>query len=407
MTLTHRFRFRRELTCTGSLAGLLAVLFTVGIATTAFSAPRHSSVRASHSASTTNFSPVGGRHEFKSVQRVYEWSFEARRGPSPFDRIGLHRIDSSSNKSQTVVLYLPGVHMNGQVAIDNPRYSFALYLAKNGIDFWAIDYRTHFIPPTTPQAKLTELKGWTDELFESDIDAAVRFVLAKTGSKKLYLAGFSHGGTLAYLYTALHPNQVAGLIIFDGTIPTQKAKQPPAGKYVDDVGGGHLTYAERQKLLEAVIRNPKGPAPLSKGQTASENLGHVVYSSNAFGGHGGLANPQGGFSNPVILARALIKFDRYWPTVQDYENPFTSQRLGTLGSTGIPVLAFASTNISKEWTKSVEQSALMTGSIDAMTISLKGWGHLDVMYGNKAHWNVFGQTLTWIRQHEMSAGDGE
>jgi pimeloyl-ACP methyl ester carboxylesterase len=405
MTLTHGFRSRRELTCTGSLAGLLAVLFTVGIATTAFSAPRHSGARASDSASTTNFSPVGSRHEFNSERQVYEWRFQARRGSSPFDRIGLHRIDRPSAKAEAVVLFLPGQFMNGEVVIDNPRYSFGLYLAKHDIDFWALDYRTHFIPPATPQAKLTELKGWTDDLFESDIDAAVRFVLSKTGSKQLYLAGFSHGATLAYLYATLHPGTVAGLIILDGAIPTRKAGQPPPDHYADDVGGRNLTYKKRQALLEAVIRDPKGPAPLSKYKTASENLAGVVYGSNAFGGHGGLANPQGGFSDPVVLAHALIKYDRYWPTVQDYENPFTSPRLGALGSSGIPVLAFASTKISKSWTDAVTQSALMTGTVDALAIPLKGWGHLDVLYGNRAHWNVYGETLTWIRQHLTSAAD--
>ena len=48
-----------------------------------------------------------------------------------------------------------------------------------------------------------------------------------------------------------------------------------------------------------------------------------------FGGHGGLANPAGGHSDAVVLARMLIGYDRYWPTVQDYENPFTPARLGT------------------------------------------------------------------------------
>ncbi len=83
-----------------------------------------------------------------------------------------------------VMLYLPGTNMNGVVAVDDPRYSLPLFMATHGVDFWALDYRTHFIPPATPASDLTELKGWTNDLFESDILAAAEFDAARHRSSQ-------------------------------------------------------------------------------------------------------------------------------------------------------------------------------------------------------------------------------
>src|SRR5216684_827018 len=116
------------------------------------------------------FSPAGPSHEFKGAPHVFEWVFQARRGSSPFDRIALHRV----------TLYLPGTNMNGEVAIDDPRYSLPLFMASHGVDSWALDYRTHFVPPVASASDLAMLKGWTNEVFESDIDAAVRFIAGTT-----------------------------------------------------------------------------------------------------------------------------------------------------------------------------------------------------------------------------------
>ena len=78
---------------------------------------------------------------------------------------------------------MPGTNMNGEVALEDPRYSFQLYLASHGVDVWAMDYRTHFVPPETAQKDMSELAGWTNDLFEGDIDAAAKFVLAQTGAQ--------------------------------------------------------------------------------------------------------------------------------------------------------------------------------------------------------------------------------
>ena len=357
------------------------------------------------------FSPAGPSHEFKGAPHVFEWVFQASRGSLPFDRIALHRVTLGPNppvQPTLVMLYLPCTNMNGEVAIDDPRYSLPLFTASHGVDFWALDYRTHFVPSAAFAADLAMLKGWTNEVFESDIDAAVRLIAATTGRKRIFVGGFSRGVSFAYLYAALHPSRVAGLMQFDGWIPDHKASSPPSaryaqsappGRYADDIGGRHLTYEKRNVLLEIVIKDPNAPAPIPKYKTAAENLEHVVYDSADFGGHGGLANPMGGFSTPDVLARMLIRYDRYWPAIQDGENSFTPAILESLERSKIPVIAFSSTNISKEWPARVTKSASSTGSSDVTVTQLAGWGHLDVICGTHAEEQVFEPALEWLRRH--------
>jgi pimeloyl-ACP methyl ester carboxylesterase len=354
------------------------------------------------------FAQIGAPRELKGAPGINEWHFVAECGASPFDRIGLHRIASGPAAPVhpgIVMLYLPGTNMNGEIAVDDPRNSIPLYLAAHGVDVWAVDYRTHFVPPDTPAAKLAVMAGWTNRVFESDIAAAAAFVSAKTHSEKLFIAGFSRGASFAYLFAALHPQNVAGLVILDGFILRNPASAMPAGRVADDIGGRHLTYDKRRALMEAVIRDPGGPAPLAKYKSAAENLEHVVYDADgAFGGHGGLANPQGGFSDPSVLARVLIRYDRWWPAVQDYEdyeNPFDASARARLKTSKIPVIAFASTNISTRWPAMVAESAAATGSAEVTVKRLDGWGHLDVICGTHAEREVYAPLLAWLRRHQM------
>ena len=361
---------------------------------------------ATHAAaSAAEFNAVGAARELKGAPGIYEWTFEATVGKSPFDKIALHRVAKGPtphrmNVIYPVVLYLPGTNMNGEVALEDPRYSMQVYLAGQGVDVWSMDYRTHFIPPETPQSDLAELAGWTNDLFESDVDGAAKFVSKETGRDKLFVAGFSRGVEFAYLYAAMHPERVAGIIALDGFIPTHpmRAAPPEPGQYADDVGGKHLTYDKRHTLMQMVIDNPDQPAPIPKYKTARENLEHVMY--DAAPGNGAFANMPGGFSGPVVLAKLLIAFDRYWPSVQDGENPFTPALLASLNASKIPVIAFASTNFGADWPGQVEAASKSTGAPDPSFTKFDGWGHLDVLAGTKSEPDVFAPTAAWIKQHQ-------
>src|SRR5208282_5062588 len=86
---------------------------------------------------SARFAGVGVPRSFPSAPGVSEEVFAARRGPSPFDRIAVHRYTRSpADSGETpVVLCLPGTWMNGTAAPEDPRYSLALFLAARGVDF--------------------------------------------------------------------------------------------------------------------------------------------------------------------------------------------------------------------------------------------------------------------------------
>lgn len=355
-------------------------------------------------ASAADFKQVGPARELKGAPGIYEWSYRATVGKSPFDQIALHRVAKGPTPPahpDAAVLYLPGTNMNGEVALEDPRYSFQVYLAEQSIDVWSMDYRTHFIPPQTPENDLAELAGWTNTLFESDIDAAAKFVSEKSGRSRIFVAGFSRGVEFAYLFAATHyPERVAGIIALDGFIPTHPMRASPAAPdhYADDIGGQHLTYDKRYKLMQMVIENPDQPAPIPKYKTARENLEHVMY--DAAPGNGAFANMPARHSDAVVLAKLLITYDRYWPAVQDGENPFTPQLLASLKASKIPVIAFASTNFGADWPGMVEASSKATGAPDPSFTRLDGWGHLDVLAGTKSESQVFAPTAAFIKQHQ-------
>ena len=197
---------------------------------------------------TAGFVPLGEAHSFKDAPTVYEWRFEEVHDSSPFDKIGLHHVAVGAKpptNPDLVILYLPGTNMNGIVAPDNVNHSLALYLAVHGADFWAMDYRTHFVPPSASETDLKQLKGWTNELFASDIDEVVKFVRAQTHRDKIFLVGFSRGVAFEYLYTSMHPESVAGIIALDGFISNRPSSEPPANYYAEDVAGEHLTFDAR------------------------------------------------------------------------------------------------------------------------------------------------------------------
>ncbi len=363
----------------------------------------------------SGFAPGGAARAFTNTPGVSEWRYDAVRGPSPMDRIALHRFAKGAEppaNPEAVLLYLPGTNMNGEAPMDDPHHVFSLYLASQGIDVWALDYRTHFVPPETEAVKLTELKGWTNELFESDIDAAVNFILKQTHRDKLFLAGFSRGVAFEYLYAANYPRRVQGLVVLDGFVLRPAAMQRMMGaidrsKPADDLGGPHLTFEKRQVLLQMVIDNPDGAAPILKYKSARENLEHVVYDSAAFGGNGGLANPQGGFSDPVVLARVMIVYDRWWPSAQNGEDSLDAAHRQALAQSKIPVIAFSSTNIASWWPDAVKNSAHSTGSSDVSVTDFNGWGHLDVLCGTKAESLVYAPVAEWLKRHATAAGTAQ
>jgi pimeloyl-ACP methyl ester carboxylesterase len=304
------------------------------------------------------------------------------------DRIGLRRLALCGGAGGPVVLFLPGMHMNGEVATTDARYDLRLYLAQAGIRAWSLDYRTHNIPADASQEQLQALAGWSRSIFLKDADWAAAFVRGADPGP-LYLAGFSYGAGLAYGLASSGDQPIAGLIIIDG-VPSGNDRAQDSGGSAIDVAGSRLPYADRQRLLRAVIASPNGPSPVGGYATAGAALADIVYTSPAFGGEGGLSAARNGVSDVRVLAQLLDAEDRWWPRA-------ASDGSGASGPRHkLPVIAFASGNMGPAWITQVTDGAKRFGGDKTTVRDVPLHGHLDMLVGRLAASEVYEPTRRWL-----------
>jgi hypothetical protein len=304
-----------------------------------------------------------------------------------FDRVGLHRLAACDAPADApVLLYLPGMHMNGELPIADPRNDLRLFLAARGVRTWGLDYRTHAVPQTATPEELETLARWTADVFRDDAAWAAAFVRAADGRLD-HVAGFSHGAVIAYDLAARRVAPKMTLVILDGALPTAREVQP-GGPAIDVAG--RMPFATRRALMDAVIANPDGPSPLPGFPSAGEALRKVLYSAQSFGGRGGLANTYDDVSDPRVLATLLRGYDRWWPRAAATGDPPSPP------STPVPVLAFASGRLGPAWTERVRTSAEAFGKGKANVVQLPAYGHLDVLVARDAPHDVFEPVWEWI-----------
>lgn len=343
---------------------------------------------------------------------VHETVWSTPRPPGGwFDRIAVHRYRARTPATATL-LYLPGTNMNAVSTVTDERHNLWLFLAARGIEVFALNYRTHFVPPDTPASDLARLRDWTTAVFVDDIRAAADLARRESGRERLFVGGFSRGVFLAYAYAGIEPDRVAGLVLLDGPFknhaPTAQvdlaaatATLEASGTWASDIAGSR-GWDARQALMTAVVADPEGPATDPTFETIGAQLAHVLQTA---WGPGRLANPQGGMSQPRVLAALLAGYDRYYPAVQEAEgrafadhgdHPATplDDRWGSLT---MPVVVFAGTGMGGDFLLNSLYSAHRSGSKDVTFHVLERYGHLDVLVGDRAHVEVYEPLLEWIR----------
>lgn len=342
--------------------------------------------------------------------RVKETVWSIARPPGGgHDRIRVHRY-RADDRPVASLIYLPGTNMNGSAALTDERHNLWLYLAARGIDVFALDYRTHAVAPATDIRTLGEMKGWTSAAFMEDVRAASALARRETRGVPIFVAGFSRGVFFAYALAA-EDADLAGLIVLDGTFkaatsePLDDAAAMAAleakGVWASDIGGSR-GWTARQALMDAAAENPESPALDSAFPNIGAQLAHVLQTA---WGPGVLANPQGGVSQPQVLARLMRAYDRYYPLIQDVE----MKRIASMdddpasplddgwGEMKTPILAFISTGMGADWQASARRSAAASGSGDVTVTVLDGYGHVDVLVADSAGEKVFQPIIDWIK----------
>jgi len=179
------------------------------------------------------------RHADRTVlgEDVVHYRFDVVVGPGRYDVIRLHRIVREKKPYQPIhtvggVLLLPGDPNFFEAIFMAPLiskvpawdHSIAVFLAKNKVDVWGMDYSWALVP-----AKKTNFKFMKDWGVERDSQhAQIALSLARAirgatgqGSSRIELLGFSYGGIVTYAVAGEETQQprrlrnVKGMIILD------------------------------------------------------------------------------------------------------------------------------------------------------------------------------------------------
>jgi pimeloyl-ACP methyl ester carboxylesterase len=167
-----------------------------------------------------------------------------------------------------VVLFVHGAGTPAEVAFDSPYqdYSWMAFLARAGFDVYATDMEGYGrstrppaeddpcnLPPDS-QKVLFPGKAPCPASFDrpittmgsdwNDISAVVDWVLRRTGSKTLDLAGWSQGGPRTVGYTLRHPEKVSRLVVlapaYIAGMPTEAPSPLPSGPPLTSQSGAEF-----------------------------------------------------------------------------------------------------------------------------------------------------------------------
>jgi hypothetical protein len=176
-------------------------------------------------------------------------------------------------------------------------------------------------------------------------------------------------------------------------------KLKASGAWASDVAGP-MGWDNRAKLLGAAAANPAGAPSDAKFSTVGDQVSDLLY--NAWG-PGGLTNTKGQ-TKVQNVSRLLVGYDRWYPAIQNVEgraiasvadDPDTKVD-DNFGKWTVPVLFFGSTGMGADFLLNGIYSAAKSGSKDVTLNVLEGYGHLDIVVGEKARADVFEPTLAWI-----------
>ncbi len=357
--------------------------------------------------------------ELPDVPGIFETRWSAQRPPGgAHDRIQLHRYRARS-PAPLALLYLPGTHMNGELALRDEAHSLALFLARRGVEVYALDYRSHFVPPDTTD--LGFMRAWDLETFTGDAAAAAALIRRERPDARLFVAGFSRGVTLAYaLAMGAHAPALAGLVALDGGFKRVHAADGAgrrgevdrgaalrelegSRRFALDVAEG-IGWEHRAELMRRAARDLNEP-PVDPGfANVGAQLARLL--QNAWG-PGALSNPEGGASRVEVLARLLAGYDRYYPAIQNVEGRALAQQDDDPGSalddawgeSALPIFYVGSTGMGARALRDGIHSAVESGSKDVQVRVLEDCGHLDVLVGEASQREVFEPLLAWLRSH--------
>ena len=391
---------------------------------------------------------------------IIHYIWEMARPPyGPYDKIALHRFvyDGDNWRKRPhrdkVLLHLPGTWDTGWKGITDPRYENHIFFANNGYDVYSLDFRTSNLPKRA-YTELTDIGGtglWTYGLFREDIKACVEKIKYVSNARKIFLSGFSRGGTHLWIYASKYSGDLKGLIGLDGGSPF--ASSVPAQRttaeydaainaflasgadlltgsttfegYTRMQFSGLMPYAKKNVgnatlndlLMSAMTYTPTGTPVTYYSQYGppSETINTVAdlqayfynfawnYRINpAPTSYGLLTNYYGGQMDKMVLMQAEAGMTFYWPAIQDKERINDLDYGTNVPGLKLPVIFFGGMlNCGYDGSRCTS-TAYKCASSDITVVNLPAlgykFGHMDVMWGLNSQATVKEPMLNWMNQ---------
>lgn len=166
---------------------------------------------------------------------IVHYRYRVEVGAGPFDMVQVHRVvrEGKPGKPKGAVegaFLLPGLPQFFEGIFMPPNvsdaaaddHSFAIYLARNGIDVWGMDWGWDFVPGDTTDFGF--MAGWGVDKDAMHTDLALSIArrirtLTGQGNGRLHLLGFSYGVYVAYAVANAETQRPPGHRNVKGLIP--------------------------------------------------------------------------------------------------------------------------------------------------------------------------------------------
>ena len=170
-----------------------------------------------------------------------------------------------------VTSFVPGLASDAT----DPDHGMAVYLASRGLDVWGFDRRWASAPLDGADVSDFATMGFVEEI--GDIGKALGFaravrVLGGAGASKLTLAGFSHGGQLAYEYANVESQRPAWQRHVENLVPIdiyarlspadEDIRQSICGRIAEEQGFFDDGYIDSDNLFFRELGALANDAPL-------------------------------------------------------------------------------------------------------------------------------------------------
>lgn len=385
------------------------------------------------------------------VDDIAHYQFVVTVGPGQYDKIRIHRLVKETRPYQPEHLAQAVMFFSGEPTYFTlyvaplesravPRdYAIAIYLAKNNIDVWGMDYRWALVPESTTDFSFMQTWGMTTDV--ADAQVALTIARAMRGGPfepagPLFLAGLSYGAQITYAIAANDTQRspklrnVKAIIPMDeGLVYADPAIQAEGCAYLDYARGliasGTYNYDNRpvSQMGQLAIDSPNDTSPFSPPLTNRQLALVIATSPNdvampwhfAGGYFDNTGMPTGLRYTNVRLWEDLLAHNEppYNPVFVDVEGsavqcgkPDPDAKVADhLDEVIVPILAIEAAG---GFSHSSDYTATFTASHDVTILNVQllsddqqseDFGHADPLTGYNAEYLVWQPVLYWLKTH--------